>query len=131
MSIFIITYLLSRSILISRETPDAISFTGYFLFIIDIFYLSGEPISPYLLRCKGFAVEYPRPGLTRFIHYASHLRQSQLVNSPGCFKYTFFPILNPIAINMPISIREGTIFHHKNMSAFAYNCPLSAQTAIV
>jgi hypothetical protein len=40
-----------------------------FLFIIDIFYLSGESISPYLLRCKGFAVDNHRPDLTN--HTAS------------------------------------------------------------
>ncbi len=50
----------------------------YFILTIDIFYLSGEPISPYLLRCKGFAVVYHS-----VILCASHLRQSQLVNNPG------------------------------------------------
>ncbi len=49
-----------------------------FLFIIDIYYPSGEMISPHLLRCKGFAVDYHS-----FILCASHLRQSQLVNNPG------------------------------------------------
>jgi hypothetical protein len=58
-----------------------------FLFIIDIFYPSGELISPYLLRCKGFAVAYHS-----FFLCASHLQQSQLVNNPGLNEkkyYTF------------------------------------------
>ncbi|MGB2764164.1 MAG: hypothetical protein WBC20_07090, partial [Candidatus Aminicenantaceae bacterium] len=46
--------------------------------IIGIFYSSSEPISPYLLRCKGFAVENHS-----FILHASHLRQTRLVNNPG------------------------------------------------
>ena len=55
-----------------------VSFGLSFISIFDTFYLKGEPISPYLLRYKGFAVEY-----YSFILKASHLQQSQLVNNPG------------------------------------------------
>jgi hypothetical protein len=57
--------------MIIRKIAMQISFGIFFNSIFDIFYLSGELISPYLLRCKGFAVEYSRPGLTRCILYAS------------------------------------------------------------
>jgi len=42
------------------------------------FYLSGEPISPYMLRCKGFAVDD-----YSCILCALPLRQPRLVNNPG------------------------------------------------
>ena len=32
----------------------------YLLVLIGIFYLSGEPISPYLLRCGAFAMVLPQ-----------------------------------------------------------------------
>jgi len=48
------------------------------LFIIDIFYLSGEPNSPYRLRCKGFAVDN-----YSYILCALPLRQPRRVNNPG------------------------------------------------
>jgi len=48
-----------------------------FISITGIFYLSGELISPHLLRCSAFAVEDHS-----FIRCASYLRQSQLVNNP-------------------------------------------------
>ena len=57
--------------------------TLHFIFLINIFYQNGESISLYLLRSKGFAVKYPRPGLTRFILCASYLLQPQLVNNTG------------------------------------------------
>jgi len=52
------------------------------LFLIGIFYPSGKPISPHLLRYKGFAV-----GDHSFILRASHLRQLRLVNNPGQMLY--------------------------------------------
>ena len=48
--------------------------------IFRLFYLSGESVPLHLLRCNEFAVEYPRPGLSRFIRKASHLQQPRLVN---------------------------------------------------
>ena len=47
-------------------------------YIFDPFYLPGEQISLYLLCCGLFAVKYHS-----FTIRASHLLQSQLVNSPG------------------------------------------------
>jgi hypothetical protein len=41
-----------------------IMFSMLILFMIDIFYPSGELISPHLLCCKGFAVDNHRPDLT-------------------------------------------------------------------
>ena len=47
-------------------------------FIIGTFYLTGEPISPHLVCCSGFAVKDHS-----FIPCASYLRQPRLVNNPG------------------------------------------------
>ncbi len=47
-------------------------------FIIGTFYPPGEPISPHLLCCSGFAVMDHS-----FIPCALHLRQPRLVNSSG------------------------------------------------
>ena len=46
------------------------------LFIfIGLFYLSGEPISPHLLRCDPFAVDH-HSGMG----HASHMQQPRFVN---------------------------------------------------
>jgi len=45
---------------------------------IGIFYLSGEPILPHLLRYRAFAVNNHS-----CIPCASHLQQPRLVNNPG------------------------------------------------
>jgi len=55
-----------------------LSFWKSLLVIIDIFYLLGEPVLLYLLRCKGFAVDDHS-----FMLYASHLEQPRLVNNLG------------------------------------------------
>ena len=47
-------------------------------FSIGTFYLTGEPISPHLLRYNGFAVKDHS-----CIHCALHLRQPRLVNNSG------------------------------------------------
>jgi len=60
--------------LITLNIPSSMSF----LLVIDIFYLSGEPISPHLLRCSAFAVRDHS-----FMRCALHLGQSRLVNNPG------------------------------------------------
>jgi len=45
------------------------------------FYPPGEPISPYLLRYRVFAVKYHS-----FIPCASYLRQPRLVNTPYSYR---------------------------------------------
>ena len=77
---FIVTYLISGFTLILREILETTLLILYFLLIIDIFYLSGEPISVYLLRYDGLAVEYHS-----FARHALHLHQSRLVNNSGLF----------------------------------------------
>ena len=72
------TYIISGFTLAMPVIRESIHLTINILFLIDIFYPSGEPISPYLLRSKGFAVKY-----YSFILCASHLRQPRLVNNPG------------------------------------------------
>ena len=71
---------------IARQLSFGISINSIF----DIFYLPGELISQHLHCYGGLAVKYPRPGLTRYAHPASHLQQSQLVNRPR--KLIFFRI---------------------------------------
>ena len=66
--------------MIIRIIAIQISFRISFYFIFDLFYISGEPISPHLLCSAIFAVEYHS-----FISRASHLWQSQLVNNQGIF----------------------------------------------
>jgi hypothetical protein len=39
------------------RNPDKYFFENIFFILIGIFYLSGEPISPHLLRCDPFAVD--------------------------------------------------------------------------
>jgi len=46
--------------------------------LIAIFYLSGEPISLYLLRYKAFAVKDHT-----FMPFASHLQRPRLVHHSG------------------------------------------------
>ena len=53
-------------------------FEKKFIFLINISYLSGEPILPHLLCYNGFAVKYHS-----CIHCALHLRQPRLVNNPS------------------------------------------------
>jgi len=55
----------------------AVSFI-FFRFFIGIFYPTGEPISPHLLRCSAFAVDDHS-----FMRCALHLRQPRLVNNPS------------------------------------------------
>ena len=64
--------------MIIKKTIALISFDTSFNSIFDIFYPSGEPISPYLLRCGAFAVDN-----YSFMPHTSQLRQSRLVNSPA------------------------------------------------
>jgi len=80
--------------LVFWRIPLNIPSSLYFLFIIDIFYLSGEPILPHLLCCDGFVARSKatwqshvsaealwghhtlfRSFVMNFIRRASHLRQ--------------------------------------------------------
>ncbi len=76
---------------ISHGIDNALQFFAFlltlFIFIIGIFYPSGEPISPHLLRCSAFAVEDHS-----FMRCALHLRQPRLVNNPGLNLMTCFLI---------------------------------------
>jgi len=53
-------------------------FKKYLFIFIDVFYPSGEPILPHLLRYRAFAVDDHS-----CIPCASHLQQPRLVNNPG------------------------------------------------
>jgi hypothetical protein len=48
---------LSRDYSVIAVNPDKYFFKKKLSILIGIFYLSGEPISPHLLRCGPFAVE--------------------------------------------------------------------------
>jgi hypothetical protein len=78
MSILCSTKTISNICIILPEIHFDIYVFNALSIIIDIFYLIGESISPYLLRCKGFAVDDDS-----CILCALHLRQPRLVNNPG------------------------------------------------
>ena len=64
------------------KSPNILIVAGWGRLAIDIFYLTGEPISPHLLRRDLFAVyKYS------FIGHSLQLQQSQLVDNPGTPQY--------------------------------------------
>ena len=73
-----LTFLISDSTIILRKISEIFPVGLHIIFMIDIFYPSGEPISPHLLRFGGFTVEYHS-----FTHQTLQLQQSRLVNSSG------------------------------------------------